>query len=239
MSSRNVRFAALGTVEYKLPVRILAVDTTTSRGSLAIVSDEAVLSEARSTTPDGHSRWLMSETAAALEGLGLAPRDLDGFAVTVGPGSFTGLRVGMSSVQGLALATGRPCVGGASLDLLGAAAAGTADTVVALVDAVRGEVFAGVYDGDGTPRGDKRAIRAEDLAAELGGRVAFVGDGALRYREELEGRVRGALFPEVDLFLAPALGRWGIERLRAGEGVAPGELRPLYLRGAHIRKPKR
>ena len=220
-------------------MRILAVDTTTSRGSLAVVSEEGVLAEARSTTPEGHSRWLLPRVESALGGLGLDARDLDGFAVMVGPGSFTGLRVGLSSIQGLALGTGRPCVGAVSLDLLAAAAAGVAATVVALVDAVRGEVFAGVYDGQARLRGDRCATRVETLAKGLSGDVAFVGDGVPRYRAELEGLVRGARFPEVDLFLAPSLGRWGVGRLEAGAGVPPAQLRPLYLRGAHIRKPGR
>lgn len=232
-------FAAVGTVEYKLTVRILAVDTTTARGSLAVVTPEGVVAEAQSTTPGGHSSWLLTEVEAALGTLGLEVRELDGFAVTVGPGSFTGLRVGLSSVQGLALASGLPCVGVASLDLLADAASGQAATVVALVDAIRGEVFAGVYDRQGQLQGDRRATRVEDLAEEVEGDVAFVGDGALRFREELERLVPGACFPEVDLFLAPVLGRWGIEQLRAGAGVPPRELRPLYLRGAHIRKPRR
>ena len=236
---RGGGFAAVGTVEYKLPVRILAVDTTTARGSLAVVTDQGVAAESRSTTQEGHSRWLLSAVDVALEGLGLEARDLDGFAVTVGPGSFTGLRVGMSSVQGLALATGRRCVGVASLDLLGRATAARADTVVALVDAQRGEVFAGVYDDEGQPRGEHRVGPVEALVAELEGEVAFVGDGALRYRARIEALVDRATFPEVDLFLAADLGRVAIEELRSGRGCAPGELRPLYLRAPHIRKPRR
>jgi tRNA threonylcarbamoyladenosine biosynthesis protein TsaB len=236
---RGGGLAAIGTVEYKLRVRILAVDTTTTRGSLAVVTEQGVAAESRSTTQEGHSRWLLSAVDAALRGLGLEARDLEGFAVTVGPGSFTGLRVGMSSVQGLALAAGKPCVGVATLDLLGLAGAGGAPTVAALVDAQRGEVFAGIYDGEGRARGEHRVATVESLTADLEGEVAFVGDGALRYRAEIEALVGGASFPEVDLFLAAGLGRVAIEELRAGRGRAPGELRPLYLREPHIRKPRR
>ena len=219
-------------------MRILAVDTTTTRGSLAVVTDQGVAAESRSTTQEGHSRWLFSAVDAALEELGLEPRDLDGFAVTLGPGSFTGLRVGISSVQGLALASARPCVGVASLDLLGKASAPRADTVVALVDAQRGEVFAGVYDHEGRARGGHRVGPVEALVRGLEGEVAFVGDGALRYRAEVEALVSRATFPEVDLFLAAHLGRVAIEELRSGRGCAPGDLRPLYLRAPHIRKPR-
>ena len=220
-------------------MRVLAVDTTTPRGSLAVVSADTVEAEVRVTTTDGHSRWLVSAVDLALGGLGLEPRDLDGFAVTVGPGSFTGLRVGMSSVQGLALATGRPCLGLPSLDVLAASAVGQATSIVALVDAARGEVFGGVYDGGGRLRGDRRVGRVADLVQGVDEEAAFVGDGALRYRAEIEALVVGAVFPEVDLFLAGDLGRQAVEPLRAGKGGPPGDLRPLYLRAAHIRKPKR
>jgi tRNA threonylcarbamoyladenosine biosynthesis protein TsaB len=236
--ARGAALAAAGTVEYKLPVRILAVDTTTARGSLALVTDQGVAAESRSTTQEGHSRWLLAAVARTLEELGLEARDLDGFAVTVGPGSFTGLRVGMSSVQGLALGAGAPCVGVSSLDLLGLAGAGGAPTVLALVDAQRGEVFGGVYDSGGRPAGEPRMGTVESLVEELHDGAAFVGDGALRYRAEIEALVRGARFPEVDLFLAASLGRVALEALRAGRGCAPGELRPLYLRAPHIRKPR-
>ncbi len=219
-------------------MRILAVDTTTSRGSLAVVTDQGVAAESRSTSPEGHSGWLLSAVEGALERLGLRARDLDGFAVTVGPGSFTGLRVGMSSVQGLALAAGKPCVGVVSLDLLGRAAAGRAPTVAALVDAQRGEVFAGVYDGQGRRLGEYRVGPVASVVADLKGEVAFVGDGAPRHRAEIEALVDGSRFLEVDLFLAAELGRVALEELRSGRGLAPGELRPLYLRAPHIRKPR-
>jgi tRNA threonylcarbamoyladenosine biosynthesis protein TsaB len=236
---RGRAFAAVGTVEYKLPVHILAVDTTTARGSLAVVTEDRVAAEIRSTTQEGHSRWLLSAVAEVLEGLGLQAAGLDGFAVTVGPGSFTGLRVGMSSIQGLALATGRPCVGVASLDLLGRATAGRADAVAALVDAQRGEVFFGLYDRHGQPSGERGVGPLEPLVAGLAGEVAFVGDGASRYRAEIEALKPDATFPEVNLFLAGDLGRVAIGEIRAGRGCAPGDLRPLYLRAPHIRKPRR
>jgi tRNA threonylcarbamoyladenosine biosynthesis protein TsaB len=219
-------------------VRILAVDTTTFRGSLAVVSDEGMEAEARLASSRGHSRWVLSAVQMALDGLGLEPADLDGFAVTVGPGSFTGLRVGMSSVQGLALATGRPCLGVSALDVLARASAGRAATIVALIDAVRGEVFGGVYDGAGTPARQSLAGRVEEIVAGVEGQVAFVGDGALRYRDQIEHLVPGAVFPDIDLYLAAHLGRQALPGLADGRGCAPGELRPLYLRGAHIRKPR-
>lgn len=204
-----------------------------------MVTADAVEFEVRATTTDGHSRWLVAAVDVALSGLGLEPRDLDGFAVTLGPGSFTGLRVGMSTIQGLGLATGRPCLGVPSLDVLAASAVGRAPSIVALVEAIRGEVFGAVYDGEGRLRGDRRAGKVSDFLQGVDRGVAFVGDGARRYRSEIEALCADAVFPPVDLFLAAALGRQAVEPLQAGKGGPPGELRPMYLRAAHIRQPKR
>jgi tRNA threonylcarbamoyladenosine biosynthesis protein TsaB len=215
------------------------VDTTTTRGSVAVVGGEGVLAEVRMTAPDGHSRWLLSAVDVALHGLGLRPRDLDGFAVTTGPGSFTGLRVGLSSVQGLALASGARCLGLPSLDVLALAGAGNALRIVALVDAFRGEVYTGVYDGRGGLDGVYRVGPLEVTLEGLPPGTAFVGDGVERHREAIVAAVPAAVFPAIDLFLAAALGRMAIERLSRGEGGSPAELRPLYLREADIRMPRR
>ncbi len=225
-------------------MRVLALDTTTPRGSLAIAVEEGVLAEARVRTGNGHSRWVLGAADALLRGLGIAPGDLDGFAVTVGPGSFTGLRVGISSIQGLAIAAGKPCVGLSALDLLAlsAAAAGSgASRIVALMDAFRGETYAGVYDGAGRATAPARVGALDAILqclAPAPGPSAYVGDAARTSREAIVARDAAALFPEVDLGLAPILAREALARLEAGKGEPAAGLRPLYLRGADIRLPR-
>jgi tRNA threonylcarbamoyladenosine biosynthesis protein TsaB len=217
-------------------VRVLAVDTTTPRGSVALASEEGVLAETRVVTASGHSRWLLPAVETMLRGLELEALALDLFAVTTGPGSFTGLRVGLGSVQGLALASGRRCLGVGSLDVLAEMGAGSADTVVALIDAFRGEVFSGVYDHEARPR---REPKLGPLAAVLEGLPhgsAFVGEAAAARREAIGAAIPGARFPPTDGFLAPTLARLALRR--AGEALPPSELRPLYLRGADIRLPR-
>jgi tRNA threonylcarbamoyladenosine biosynthesis protein TsaB len=219
-------------------VRVLAVDTSSPRGSLAVAGPEGVLAEARLVTADGHSRWLLPAVAALLQGLGLEAGGLDLFAVTTGPGSFTGLRVGLGSVQGLALASGRPCVGVPTLDVLAASAAGSSGTIVALIDAFRGEVYSGVYDAAGSLRGGRTV---GPLAAVLGGLPAgsgFVGDAAAEHREAILQAVPGAVFPGWARFLAPPLAAVAVRVASGGGTVSPSELRPLYLRAADIRPPR-
>jgi tRNA threonylcarbamoyladenosine biosynthesis protein TsaB len=176
--------------------------------------------------------------AALLQGLGLDPGGLDLFAVATGPGSFTGLRVGLGSVQGLALASGRPCVGLATLDVLAASAAGSSGTIVALVDAFRGEVYSGVYDAAGHPRGERTVGPLAAVLRGLPAGSAFVGEPAAGRREAILEQVPGAVFPGWARFLAPTLAVEALRRAAAGETVAPSALRPLYLRPVDIRPPR-
>jgi len=219
-------------------VRVLAVDTTTPRGSVAVAGPEGVLAEARVVTAEGHSRWLLPAVSALLAGLALDARDLDAFAVTVGPGSFTGLRVGLGSVQGLALASGRPCVGVSTLDVVAAAAAGASGTVAALLDAFRGEVFSGVYDGAGRLLGERSVGPLADRLEGLPAGTAFAGDLDGRMTELIRARVPGALFPATEAFRAAPLALMARRLAEEGATVPPSALRPLYLRGADIRLPR-
>ena len=218
-------------------MRVLAVDTTTERGSVAVTEDDCVRGEVRLASSEGHSRRLLPAVDFLLHSLGLRPGDVEAFAVTTGPGSFTGLRVGLSTVQGLALGAGRPCLGMSALDVLAARIAGTAPAAVALMDAYRGEVYGAVYDAEGTMVGRASVERPEVLIARTPAVAAFVGDGAQRHRELIVSLRPGALFPPRSLFLAGTLGRLAAPRLNRGEGVAPAALRPLYLREPDIRRP--
>ncbi len=219
-------------------MHVLAVDTTTTRGSVAVLGEEGVLAEARVSTASGHSRWLLAAVEALLGGLGLQAADLDAFAVTTGPGSFTGLRVGLSSVQGLAIASGRRCVGVSALDVLAFAASGRGEVVIPLMDAFRDEVYWGVHDADGQRRAGPSVGPLEDvLATALDGTV-FVGDAVAKEREAITRALETAVFPEVDLHLAVPLGRIALARAATGQTIAPTDLRPLYLRGVAIRTPR-
>jgi tRNA threonylcarbamoyladenosine biosynthesis protein TsaB len=227
-------------------VRVLALDTTTPRGSLAIVGDGGLLAETRVETASGHSRWLLPAVDALLQGLNLRPGEIDAFAVTTGPGSFTGLRVGLSTVQGLAFASGRPCVGLPALDVLALAAAIRERPVVAVLDAFRGELYWAAYDAAGARRTGPHLgapaqvlawLRAEGLTVAPDG-VAIVGDLPASERARLAEALEGARWPEVDLYLAAPLGRAALARVAAGETTPASQLRPLYLRGVDIRLPR-
>src|SRR5260221_7311956 len=166
-------------------MKLLAVDTTSERESVALADDLVVLAEAR-VRAHGHSRPLLPAIEFVLRASGIDAMEIEGYAVTVGPGSFTGVRVGLSTVQGLALASGRPCLGVSTLDVLAATIAGEAPTLVAMVDAARaGQVFAAVYDAQAHRREEPRSEQAEAIVGRVEGPCALVGDGADRYRAEI------------------------------------------------------
>ena len=218
-------------------MRVLSIDTTTALGSVAVVAGGEVLGEVRLTAPDGHSRHVLPAVAFLLDSLGLGAREVEAFAVVVGPGSFTGLRVGISTVQGLGLASGRRCLGLSALDVLAARIRGAAPALASMINAYRGDVFAATYDEHARPCGRPVVSAPEAFVAGLPERAAFLGEGAELYRPRILQLRPEAVFPDRSRFLAATAGLMAEPRLAAGEGAPPAELRPLYLREAEIRKP--
>jgi tRNA threonylcarbamoyladenosine biosynthesis protein TsaB len=216
---------------------VLAVDTTTERESVAVVADGQVRAELRLRQADVHSRRLMPAIVAVLEAAALPARSIEGYAVTVGPGSFTGLRVGISTVQGLALAARRSCLGWSALDVHAARIEGAAPVLAVMAEAHRGEVFGGVYDAQARPLAPAVAETPEAFLDRVPpGPVAFAGEAALRCRDLVLSRRPDAVFPRRSLYVAATLGLLAEPRLAAGEGGPPEALRPLYLRETAYRK---
>ncbi len=221
---------------------ILALDTTTRAGSLALLEGDALIAAERGDAARAHGVRLPGEIVRLLARHRLALPAIDLFAVAVGPGSFTGLRVGIATMQGLALASGKGLVGVSALDALAAAvdrrqAADTAaDTpeVAVWMDAQRHEVFAALYGGvpfgllDGplvAPPADVLVRWAPRLSA---GRVRFVGDGALAYRPLVAAR--GDEVVEPTPLVAPLVAALAARAASAGPVPGPGAVRPLYVR---------
>jgi tRNA threonylcarbamoyladenosine biosynthesis protein TsaB len=217
---------------------VLAVDTATPRASLALVRSGEVLGEIRLSSEASHSSQVLPAVEFLLDSLGVVPRAVEGYAVSLGPGSFTGLRIGISTVQGMALASNRPCLGVSTLDLLAVRIRGAAKSLVAVMNAYRAEVFGCLYDARARPLGPPSVETPERLLDRVPAAAAFFGDGAALYRTQIESACKGAVFPERSLFLAGTLARLAEVRLEGGEGVAPEQLRPLYVREPSIRQSR-
>src|SRR6266508_3210490 len=129
-------------------MRVLALDTTTRAGSVALVADDEMVVERSGDARRTHAERLPGDILALLSDMGLTPSDVDLFAIASGPGSFTGLRIGIATIQGLAFVTRRRVVGVPALDALAQLAsrdAGPGGIVAAWMDAHRREVFAALY----------------------------------------------------------------------------------------------
>jgi tRNA threonylcarbamoyladenosine biosynthesis protein TsaB len=220
-------------------LRILAVDTGTATGSVALLEGEAVVEELLFPSPGLHSTHVLPAIASVLRRARIEPAAVEGYAVTIGPGPFTGLRVGMSTVQGLAMASGRPAVGVSTLDVLAAHMLDEGPTLVAMIDAGRGGVYVQTYDSVARPLGEPRVEDPSRFREWLPDTSAFLGDGAQLYRHEIEAARPASRFPGRSPALAATLGRVAAPLFALGRGAPPAELRPLYLRGADIRKPAR
>ena len=186
----------------------LAFDTATAVATSALVDGDEVLGERVS-----RAQTLLEDVDALLRQAGSHPTDLDRLAVGIGPGSFTGVRIGLAVARGLALSLELPGVGVSTLAALAAGAPGA----VPVIDAKRREIFT-LLDGE------PRVLAPEDLPLAEG--ALCVGDGAKRYRSLLEERGAGVP-PDDDERHLP---RARFHAALAGEARAVDELEPLYLR---------
>ena len=216
---------------------ILALDTTTRPGSCALVRDGHVLREEPGDAALEQAGQLPGDLAALLARESISLRDIDLVAVATGPGSFTGLRVGIATMQGLAMGIGAPLIGVSALDALAhLATSGQGETgshrVAAWVDAWRGEVFAAAYE-HGREAAPAIVAKPEAILAGLTGPpVLFTGDGALAYRETIQGTlgVNARFTDPVSPVLAGAIAVLAGKAFLGGEQPPPHAIKPLYVR---------
>jgi tRNA threonylcarbamoyladenosine biosynthesis protein TsaB len=227
---------------------VVAIETATETVGVAVRTATGVQAELTLTGRRRHVETLTPALEHLLAQLHLVPGDLGVVAVDIGPGLFTGLRVGLASAKGLAQSLGLGVMGATSLDILtaGAAAAGLRGLVLACVDARRGEVFASVHEVvSAGPFSAPDSVRLgvglfapEELAATLrefaGQPVHAVGDGAMRYADVLQ-KIPGVDPGAPGLAFPPpaALLELVTARMKAGEPpVEPSAVVPVYMREA-------
>ena len=208
----------------------LALDTTTPGGSCAVLRDDLVLCERAGDRDRPHDARLPRDLMEVLEDARVALDDIDVYAVATGPGSFTGLRIGIATMQGLAFSTGKPLIGVSGFDAL-ARAAGHVPLVATWVDAWRGEVFAARYE-HGLEVESPTVEPPAALLRRIGMPTVFIGDGASMYArlisDTLGDRARFAE-PTAPL-LAGTIARIALESAASGDLPQPDAIRPLYVR---------
>lgn len=218
-------------------MRVLAVETSTLAGGVALLDGDRLVAEYVLDVSVTHSERLMATVERVLQDARWRAEELQGLAVAVGPGSFTGLRIGVSTVKGLAFALDLPVAAVPTLDALASRLPFAALPVCPVLNARQGEVYASLYRWDaGMHREwDYLALPAGALAARLAGPTIVVGDGAASIVSA--HAIVGP--PWLGVPSPAAVGCLGLERLRAGAVVKPAELAPLYLRPSQAELKRR
>ncbi|HEX7127099.1 MAG TPA: tRNA (adenosine(37)-N6)-threonylcarbamoyltransferase complex dimerization subunit type 1 TsaB [Thermodesulfobacteriota bacterium] len=220
-------------------MKVLGVDTSTPQAAIALTDGDALVAEARLPVRRGEAERLLPAIDRLLSDARVGLAELSGVGVAIGPGSFTGLRIGLATVKGLALGAGLRVVGVPSLDALAWQVPWALLPVVPLLDARRGEVYGARFEPEAA---GALARVTEDAALDLEGLAALVGDGpallvgpgADAWREAVTARLglRARFVPSA--LVGPrglAVARLAAARLAAGEADPVDRLVPRYVRG--------
>jgi tRNA threonylcarbamoyladenosine biosynthesis protein TsaB len=229
-------------------VKILAVDTSTSLGSIALVDGPKVRAELSLNVGATHNQRLLPGIHRMLADAGWTLQDVDGLAVGLGPGSFTGLRVGMSVMKGLAFATGKPLAGVPTLDALAANVSLAPWSICPVLDARKGEVYAALYRGSSTSELERvtpyLVVKPQRLVELIEDTTVLLGDGLIRYGDYLAAEL-GDLMVRAPAHLnaihGTAIARLAMARLEQGLREDLSLCSPLYVRPseAEIKRRKR
>jgi tRNA threonylcarbamoyladenosine biosynthesis protein TsaB len=236
-------------------MKILAIETSTMLGGIAIADDTAgLIAEVRLNVKSTHSERLMTEINHVLQQSGLTSHDIDTFGVAIGPGSFTGLRIGLSTAKGFSYATGKPIVSVPTLEAFAWNFPYCRSPVCIMLDARKGEVYAALFQwtedgfvrlvGEVSARVEKlvekitsgihplpSAKTREEMSGEE--RILFAGEGALLYRSKIEEMIgeKAVFAPLEKMVPSPAnVASIGIQKALKGEFSEPVSLVPVYMR---------
>lgn len=216
-------------------MKILSLDSSSVTASVAVTENGKVLGEGFINNGLTHSQTLMPLVAETLEKSGVSIKDIDLFAVTNGPGSFTGVRIGIASVKGMADALGKECIPVSTLEAI-AQPLNTQDVIAcAVMDARCNQVYIASFIG-GKRLSQDRAILIDELADELkeyGKKTVFIGDGAVLCYERLKDKLDNVSLANESIRYIHASGIGFIAEEKTGRGESPvnsAKLVPFYLR---------
>lgn len=219
-------------------MKILAVDTSATAASVAVAEENKLIGEFSINTALTHSQTLMPMVDELLKNTGLSVNDIDAVAVNAGPGSFTGVRIGVAAVKGIAFPKNLPCVSVSTLESMAYNMLGNDCIVCSVMDARCSQVYNALFRVKGctvTRITDDRAISLTDLKNELQNineKVVLVGDGAVLCSkflgEELENIMLAPFNNRIQT--ASSVAYSAFEKINNGETVKADELMPVYLR---------
>ena len=216
---------------------VLSMDSSSLVTTVALLRDEHVLGEFTINFKREHSVILMEKVEELLKDCEVDINDVDGFVVSKGPGSFTGLRIGMATVKGLSMGSNKPYVSISSLDALAYSLINFDGLICPIMDALRDSVFTCIYknvDGKLTKVIDYSSLSLEELATEInskGEKVIFTGDGVYKHKDYLKENIPNAIFApnHLNIIKASSLGELGMIELKNGNFDDKNSA-PLYLK---------
>ena len=218
-------------------MKVLGISTATDVCGVAIIEEDHLLCEYALRTDSLHAEHLLVLVDRVLKDVNLTLKDLDGYALTIGPGSFTGLRVALSTVKGWVTGSPKPVLAISTLKALALTLPMVSLPICPMLDARREKVSAALFcieeSGEMKRLMEDQIIFPHDLLEHISGSTIFLGDGALRYRGVIIGQLgRHARFPLAGqgTSIASAVALEGLRHLRQGHQVEIDTLSPMYLR---------
>ncbi|HVP36644.1 MAG TPA: tRNA (adenosine(37)-N6)-threonylcarbamoyltransferase complex dimerization subunit type 1 TsaB [Terriglobales bacterium] len=219
-------------------MKILGIDTATPYLALGIVEDQKVISELRFNAGQTHAQILLPSIDKVLNEADIKLEELDGVAISIGPGSFTGLRIGLATAKGLCFASGKPLISVPTLDGLVHFQKSSSYPLVPILDAKKKEVYSAVYDfknGEIKRVSDYWVTSIEKLVAKIPNEVIFLGLGLEVFQENLSkllGEKAHFLEGKVNLPSGTAVAFLGQEKFKRSEFEDLDKIEPLYLRSS-------
>jgi len=215
-------------------LKILGIDTSSKILSLAFSDGLDIIKEETCVLEKRHSSLLVPKIKNMLEEIGLSIKDVDAFIVGLGPGSFTGLRIGVSAIKGFGLATDKPCIGVLSIDALAMNVKNRARSIVPVLDAKRGNVYSSIYSsekGNTIKKSKNLLLKIDELMKKIKGEAVFLGDGVGLYKEKIQRMNKKAVFLQEEYWYPGAanLIRLGFSRINKYKRKDLNRLNPVYL----------
>ena len=223
-------------------MKILGIDTSTDVLGVAVTDDRALISEIRSNIKRAHAERLVPTIQNVLSNLGMRPNDLNGIAISIGPGSFTGLRIGLAAVKGIALATQTPVVSVVSLDVLAINARFWQQQICPLIKAQMDEAYIAKYrfiDNQLIKHGDYQLMNLNELEQYIENQTLLINSGIKNFENYIPDHLKSQVMiapPELSLTSGYATALLGWEKLRQGEFEDIDQLVPFYLKDFKAKK---
>ncbi|MCG9127821.1 tRNA (adenosine(37)-N6)-threonylcarbamoyltransferase complex dimerization subunit type 1 TsaB [Candidatus Poribacteria bacterium] len=223
-------------------MKILGIDTSTPIGSVALIEDDNIVAEHTLNIVQAHSSRLMPAIDMVLKKWGdITPKDLDGCAVGIGPGSFTGIRIGVATAKSLCYAVDKPIVGISTLEAIGYNLRWTNGLVCPILDARRSEIYGAIFHGgtDWKRLTDDLCLPIDGFLDELdkhttsNSAVHFVGDGLASYGDAIQERLGERAYFAESIFNVPrgaTIAHLGAHRLKQGDSDSYWTIVPNYVR---------